>query len=215
MSLAKLIMIKFVYFDVGGVVVKDFSASNKWKELQHCLGVRSNNEDKFQKVWMKYRDRICVDYDVDQMIPELNLEVGLSIPSDYSLLQGFIDKFEKNQSIWTAIKAIKKPVKIGLLTNMYLHMFEGIQKKGILPTIQWDVIIDSSIVGMQKPDRAIFELAEKEAQFEGKDILFIDNQEQHVLAAKQCGWQAYLYSSANYEQSSKQLGDFFDHIGIT
>lgn len=207
-------MTKFVYFDVGGVVVKDFSSSNKWKELQYSLGVRSDNEAKFQTIWMKYRDRICVDYDVDKMIPELNSEVGLSIPSSYSLLQGFVDRFEKNQSIWSVIKAIKKHVKIGLLTNMYLRMFDGIQKKGILPVLQWDTIIDSSIVKMQKPDFTLFQLAEKEAGFFGKDILFIDNQEQHVQAAKEFGWQTYLYSSANYEQSSKQLGDFFNHIGI-
>ncbi|MCX6732143.1 MAG: hypothetical protein NTV98_01230 [Candidatus Roizmanbacteria bacterium] len=207
-------MIKFIYFDVGGVVVKDFSASNKWKELQHELGVSAENEEKFQQVWMKYRSKICVDYDIEKLIPVLNSEVGLSIPSNYSLLNGFISRFEKNESIWPIIEKVKKSTKMGLLTNMYVNMFEHIQKKGILPQVKWDKVVDSSVVRLQKPDKALFEFAEKEVQIDGKDILFIDNQEKHVLAAKQCGWQAYVYDSADYVKSSRQLEEFFEHVGV-
>jgi HAD superfamily hydrolase (TIGR01509 family) len=163
---------------------------------------------------MKYRNRICVDYDVDKMIPELNSEVGLSIPKNYSLLQGFVDRFEKNESIWPVVTHIHKYAKIGLLTNMYPHMFRNIEKKGILPSVQWDSVLDSSVLKLQKPDKELFAYAEKETYASGKEILFIDNQEGHVSAAKQFGWQTFLYDSTNYEQSSKLLRDFFDHIRI-
>ena len=207
-------MIKFVYFDVGGVVIKDFSASNKWKELQFELGVRPENEERFQQVWMKYRNRICIDYDIEKLIPVLNLEVGLSIPLHYSLLQGFVSRFEKNESIWPIIEKVKKGTKIGLLTNMYIHMFDSIQKKGILPQVKWDTVMDSSVVKLQKPDKTLFELAEKDAQVSGKEVLFIDNQKDHCEAARQFGWSIYHYDSANHNKSSKKLGEFFDHIGI-
>lgn len=207
-------MIKFVYFDVGGVVIKDFSASNKWKELQYELGVRAENEEKFQQIWMANKSKICIDYNIEKLIPVLNSEVGLSIPSNYSLLQGFVSRFAKNESIWPIIQKVKKNTKIGLLTNMYIHMLNNIRKKEILPPVQWDIVIDSSIVKMQKPDKALFKLAEEEAQVEGKDILFIDNQEKHALAARQCGWQAYVYNSADYIKSSGQLEEFFKHVGV-
>lgn len=35
-------MIKFVYFDIGGVVVKDFSGNNKWNEMKKFMGVKKN-----------------------------------------------------------------------------------------------------------------------------------------------------------------------------
>ncbi|MCX6731306.1 MAG: HAD-IA family hydrolase, partial [Candidatus Roizmanbacteria bacterium] len=112
------------------------------------------------------------------------------------------------------IEKVKKRTKIGLLTNMYVHMLDRIQEKGILPQVKWDTIMDSSIVRLQKPDKALFELAEKEARVSKEEILFIDNQEKHVLAARQCGWQAYVYDSADYIKSSKQLEDFFNHVGV-
>lgn len=203
-------MIKFVYFDVGGVVIKDFSATDKWKKLQYTIGVRPHNEKKFQEVWALHRNKICIDYNVDEMIPELNREVGLSISNDYSLLQGFVDSFEKNESIWPVIETIKKQAKIGLLTNMYVKMFKEIQNKGILPPVQWNVVIDSSIVKFQKPDNALFTLAQKKAGVAGNEILFIDNQEKHVNAAKECGWNTFLYDSSDYEKSSKKLQEYFD-----
>lgn len=207
-------MIKFIYFDVGGVVIKDFSASNKWKEWQGDLGVKPENEEKFHQLWMEYRSKICLDYDIEKLIPLMNAKVGLSIPSDYSLLQGFVSKFERNESIWPLIEKVKVNTRIGLLTNMYVHMLDSIIAKGLLPKVTWDTIVDSSIVKMQKPDSALFAFAEKAAQIDGKDILFIDNQEKHVHAAKQYGWQAYLYDSADYTRSSRELGDFFKHVGV-
>jgi epoxide hydrolase-like predicted phosphatase len=207
-------MIRFIYFDVGGVVIKDFSASNKWKEFQHDLGVNVENEEKFQQMWLKYRSRICVDYDIEKLVPLLNSEVGLSIPINHSLLQGFISRFEKNESIWPIIEKIKKGIKIGLLTNMYFGMLNGIKKKGILPNVQWDTVIDSSVVGLQKPDPKLFQLAERKTGLAGSDILFIDNQEKHVNAAKACGWNSYFYDSSDYEKSTKQLGEYLKHVGI-
>ena len=39
--------ISFVYFDVGGVVVKDFSDTNHWQNLKLYLGITANLEDQF------------------------------------------------------------------------------------------------------------------------------------------------------------------------
>jgi hypothetical protein len=32
-------MTKFVYFDVGGVLIKDFSKTNKWEELKKAKNI--------------------------------------------------------------------------------------------------------------------------------------------------------------------------------
>lgn len=208
-------MIKFVYFDVGGVLIKDFSASQKWKEYQQALGVRPSNQTLFDEVWMSHRNRICVDFDVDGMVDELNTKVGLTIPKEYSLLQGFVDRFEKNESIWDTVSAIRRQVRIGLLTNMYPRMLNLIKEKGILPRVPLNVIMDSSIVKLQKPDAAFFTKAKQEAGVKDEELLFIDNQEKHVNAAKQLGWQTFHYDSNDYEGSSRKLLEFFDHVGTS
>lgn len=201
-------MIKFIYFDVGGVVIQDFSGTYKWEELKAELGVNKDNSQKFDDVWAIYDNEICVTRKVNSLVPILNREVGLNIPLDYSLLGGFVNRFEKNESIWPVVGKAKKKYRIGLLTNMYLGMFEKIQVKGILPPVGFDVIVDSSQVKLQKPDEEIFRLAEKLAGVSGSEILFVENSKMHVEAANELGWQTFLYNSSDVTGSSQELLKF-------
>lgn len=99
--------------------------------------------------------------------------------------------------------------KIGLLTNMYPNMFDEIKKRNILPKANWDVIIDSCAVGLQKPNPRIFELGERLAGAKGKEILFVENTAVHVNAAKDFGWETFLYDSAHPKESSRRLSTLF------
>lgn len=40
-------MIRFVYFDVGGVVIRDFSGTNRWEEFMKTIGVKTSDYEKF------------------------------------------------------------------------------------------------------------------------------------------------------------------------
>lgn len=204
-------MIKFVYFDLGGVVNKDFSGSNKWDELKAELGVKPENNQAFEALWGQYERDICDKRDVETLIPIFKEKLGLNIPNSYSLLiDGFIKRFEKNESIWPVIKKIQKWCRIGLLTNMYPRMLDAIKERGILPPdINWDVVIDSSVVSCQKPDSAIYKLAEEKAGVCGKEILFVENSVGHIEAAKKFNWQTFLYDSKNPEKSSKEFLEWF------
>ncbi len=201
-------MLRFVYFDMGGVAIKDFSDSNKWRELQESIGVPPEKEKQFLEIWNRHHERECIDYDVDNTVVELNAEMGLQLPPETSLLAEFIKRFEANKSIHSIITSLKKKVRVGLLTNAYPRMLDAIKKKGILPPVVWDVEIDSSIVRLQKPDRAIFDLATKRAAVKTEEILFIDNKKQLIDATKEVGWNTFLYNSGNYERSSKELADY-------
>ncbi|MBI5613876.1 hypothetical protein HY947_03040, partial [Candidatus Gottesmanbacteria bacterium] len=70
-------------------------------------------------------------------------------------LDEFVNRFEKNQSIWPVLESIHKTYRMGLLTNVYPRMLDEIKNRDILPPIQWDVVVDSSIVGYQKPNPKI------------------------------------------------------------
>lgn len=39
--------IKFIYFDVGGVVILDYSKTNKWNEMLTDLGIPEELKPKF------------------------------------------------------------------------------------------------------------------------------------------------------------------------
>ncbi len=199
--------IKFIYFDVGGVLILDFSNTNKWQELKSDLGITPEKDLEFEVVWQKHKDRICLDLDVDKLMPEIKQKVKIELPKNYSLLNDFVNRFQANPSIWPVLKLVKSKFKVGLLTNMYPRMLEAIEQANLLPNLDWDVTIDSSQVIKQKPNPEIFELATKKSGFKNEEILFIDNSLENTLAAQKIGWQVFHYDNKNPEKASKELKD--------
>lgn len=197
--------VKFIYFDVGGVLILDFSNTTKWQELKSDLGITPETDPEFETVWQKHKDRICLNLDVDSLIPEIQAKTKIKLPKSYSLLNDFVNRFQANPSIWPVLKLARNQYKIGLLTNMYPRMLEVIKKANLLPEIKWDEIIDSSQVMKQKPNPEIFELATEKSGVKNNEILFIDNSLENILAAQKMGWQAMHYNEQKPEESSQQL----------
>ncbi len=196
---------KFIYFDVGGVLLLDFSGTNKWIEMRRALGVTAEKDAAFDKLWGKYHQRICLDYPVDNFISELERELGLVIPKNYSMLADFVHRFTLNTSIWPVVEKVSQKYRVGLLTNMYPGMLALIQQQNLISPISWDVVVDSSKVGYQKPDKEIFVLAKKLAGVKPAEILFIDNTAEHLEAAQKRGWQTLWYDTTKAEESNQQL----------
>jgi len=205
-------MVSFVYFDVGGVVMKDFSGTNKWKLMKRDIGITPEKEKEFDKFWDKYEKEVHVGRDVDTLIPLIAERFHVNSPAGYSLQADFINRFEPNKQIWPVIDRIRKDCRIGLLTNMYPRMLNAMIRKGIMPLISWDIIIDSSIEGYQKPDLNIFKLAEQKINIKKDNILFIDNTIENVNAAKDFGWQTFLYDSVDHKNSSRNLLDYYNSL---
>jgi len=202
-------MVKFVYFDVGGVVVKDFSETDNWTKLQKAIGLNQDQQKLFNKFWDKYPD-IATNRDVESLKPLIEKEFNVSFPNNYSLLvDGFIKRFKRNESILPVIEIIHKNSDMGLLTNMYIGMFDEIGKYNLLPKTKWDIVIDSSKVNLRKPEIEIYQLAEKKTGFKGKEILFIENQKENIEAAKKLGWQTFFYDSVDYPKSSDELMKYY------
>ena len=140
----------FTFFDVGGVVIKDFSASDKWQDLKQALGVTPTNTEQFDQIWQHYQSRICIDFDVDPLAPILNKELHLKLSPNFSILNEFINRFEANEYIQSVLTAATQKGGVGLLTNMYPRMLQKITESNLLPTFTFQPIIDSSEVGLQK-----------------------------------------------------------------
>lgn len=196
---------KFVYFDVGGVLLLDYSGTNKWIEMKRDLGVSKDLDSNFDAIWKRYRSQICIDCDVDTLVPIFEKEVKITFPKDYSMLSDFVNRFEENKGIWEVAKQAKNKYGVGLLTNQYPRMLNLVQERKLIPDVEWDAVVDSSVVGYQKPDQGIFELAEKMADYDPDSLFFIDNSSEHVEGAKKRGWKTLLYDPQNTDDSNKQI----------
>lgn len=197
--------IKFIYFDVGGTLLIDFNKTNKWQQMKQDLGVTDKNDKNFEAIWKEYRHKICINQDVDDLIPILNSKVGLKIPKNYSMLEDFINRFDLNPSVWPVAEYAKEKFKVGLLTNQYPRMLKIIRKRKLIPDINWDIVIDSSVVGLQKNDLNYFKFSQEKAKTEPKHILYIDDKPEFLKKAAKLGWKTFLYDPASPIQSSKEL----------
>lgn len=203
-------MVSFVYFDLGGVVEIDLSPPKKWTEMKRGIGINADQDVEFDKFWSTHEPSLCIgSKDLNSLVPLIKKQFHLNLPKDYSMLKDFVDRFEVNESIWPIIDEIHSKCRIGLLTNMYPGMYQEIQRKEILPRVDWDVVIDSNVVHLQKPDLEIYKLAEAKAGCGGGEVLFVDNIKKNIEAAKELAWQTFLYDPVNPFVSSEKLLDFF------
>ena len=56
---------------------------------------------------------------------------------------------------------------------MYPRMFSAIKKRGLIPDINWQVVVDSSLVKLKKPNPKIYKLAEEKCGFKGNEIFLL------------------------------------------
>ncbi len=203
-------MIKFVYFDLGGVVINDFSKNDKWEVMKKVMGVKPSFEKEFDELYDKYEhEDVCLTRPVDTLIPIFEEKFKMKFPEGFSMNQYFIDHFERNFYIEPVIKKVAEKCKLGILSNQYVGMFEGIMKKNILPDVSWDVVIDSTKVLLQKPDPKIFEYATKKSGVNKDEILFVDNSQKNIDAAIKFGWQTFFYDSSDHQKSCSELLEFY------
>src|SRR5688572_26494700 len=99
--------ITFIYFDIGGVLIKDFSGNNKWNEMLHDLGVKEQDKERFSEMFTEFEKEVCVGRDVEAFIPIMKKQFGLDIPDNYSFLMDFVNRFEANPSLHSVLEELK------------------------------------------------------------------------------------------------------------
>ena len=79
------------------------------------------------------------------------------------------------------------------------NKWEMVKKEWGITDAYWDVVIDSSVVG----------LAKQKAGVKGDEILFAENSPKNIDTAQSLGWQTFLYDPVHHEESSHKLLEFF------
>jgi FMN phosphatase YigB (HAD superfamily) len=163
----------------------------------------------FLEHWKNFEPQICIwNSKTNDFIESLRTNFKIEISPSYSLLDAFVNRFEKNRELEELLWNLSKYYRFGLLTNMYPDMFVWIEKKWILPKYNWATIIDSSVVWYKKPEEAIYALAEQKAWVHSSALMFIDNKEENLLIPKERWWKTLLYNPREPKQSNTLLRNY-------
>ena len=189
--------IKNIIFDLGGVIIDlDFNltfnefnkiseipfetiyAKTKRSELFNLFDTGKISESDFFKELRKelrYKGPEENLYDAWNImllgVPERRLDTLIELKQRYST-------FLLSNTNETHIKAFER--------DLYLR--NGVRNFNDY----FDEVYYSCRIGMRKPDKEIFEYVSKENKLKPEQTIFIDDSDQHVKAAGNCGINAYL-----------------------
>jgi epoxide hydrolase-like predicted phosphatase len=98
------------------------------------------------------------------------------------------------------VREVGKSCKVGLVTNNAVDTRSRWQAN--LPPDLFEVVIDSSEVGLRKPDRAIYELALDRLGVAASAAIFVDDQPIYVEGARSCGLHGVLFENLGQVRQS-------------
>ena len=194
-------MIKAIIFDFGGVLGSD---SNAWKKnSRKILEVTGLSLDQIEEIgnshWKQLNrgnkelsvllNDICLrsKKDVDAATLEKIYEDNISINFD-------VLKFAENLK--------EQGFKIAILTNESRDGMEMKIQKFSLDKI-FSRIYCSAFLGMEKPDKKIFEYVLQDLNMKGNELVFIDDREENIHSAAKLGIKSILFKNVN--QLKKKL----------
>lgn len=206
--------IKFIYFDLGNVLVQvdQVKAGEQLKIWLNKININSQNtnskislidlykivnESSNKSDWdlgqidkNQYMGNILDQLSPSQRNSKQLIKQGIKILCDNSFRPMTLEG-QLNAAI-QQIKHNNPQIKIGILSNTCDAHWSYISDKfPIVKDTQWDQIILSYQHGCAKPDNQIFQIAHQATKVNKDQVLFIDDLDQNVEAARQFGWHSH------------------------
>ncbi|KAM4709179.1 acyl-CoA dehydrogenase family member 10 [Discoglossus pictus] len=210
---------KAVIFDMGGVLLPSpYNLAHEW-EINNNVpvgtisqAIRSGGESG---PWMKYmRGELTAQGFVEAFGKQCSNITGSPVPVD-SFLTSLTSSHMVKQcpSMTEAIQCIRaEGIKTAVLSNnFFLHSGESFLP---LDRSQFDVIVESCLEGVCKPDPRIYQICAERLGVQARDSVFLDDLGQNLKAAAKIGFSTIKVEDSNeaIEQLEKQLGFPLKHF---
>lgn len=191
-------MIKFIYFDLGQVL---FSFSDGLHMLSNISG-RPIKEVRV--IFNKYDDDVCLGKIHPQDLWCIyQKELGFTKKLDF--LNFWISAFKPIKEMHALVERCSNKYDVGILSNIYLEVFERIIKMGIIPNISYVSIVKSCDIQLVKPMKEIYRYAEEKISYKASEILFIDDKDEFLNPASFRGWQTFKFDRNRAKKDVSKL----------
>ena len=193
-------MIKAIAVDFGGVYFT-FDSKKFEKELARAAGV---DVEAIRLVHAeKIRDLHVQKISEKKFWNHLGKKTGRKV--DHKIMRTVVDNHCKPvMSVIRLMKKLRKNYKIILLTNNTVAL-DRLNKKYKFYK-NFDYVISSHVIRMQKPYKNIYKLLINKAKCKPNEILFIDDLERNLKPAKYLGMKTILFE--NSTQLKKKMISF-------
>lgn len=190
--------IKFVYFDVNGCLIDYFQRA--FSAIANDFNI---SIDIIESTFWKYNNEVCLGHiSIDKFNNMFSELIG---QPNFNWVNYYLSAVIPMSEMQTIVLDAYKSYRIGLVTNSFPGLIETLIKNGQLPNVEYDVIIDSSVVGLIKPQTAIYQLATEKSRVHASEILLIDDTLINLAAASNYGWHTILSDISNIKESYKTI----------
>ena len=193
-----------VIFDLFGTLVYKFPLREHIRILSKMASIVSVPPDDFIRLWFDtFDERGLGIFSIETNVEHICRKIGVKPENNQIELAAHIN-------LKYAVRTIKphpdatqilsylrsEGYKIGLISNCSSSIPQIVNKLPFAPMI--DVSVYSSLMGIQKPDPRIYQLAIKQLAVEPKDCLYIgDGDSQELTGASKVGMQPILLRLPN------------------
>lgn len=210
-------MIKAVLWDFGGVITTSpFEAFNRFErdnDLPRDIIRRINATNPHTNAWAKLESsQISVD-EFDEAFAEEARSLGHEIRGQQvlALLSG-----DLRPRMVSALEIIRANFKTGCITNNVRNQGEGpgmasnVERASRIADVMdmFDVVIESSKVGIRKPNPEIYRIACREMEIEPAEAVFLDDLGINLKPARDLGMTTIKV--LDVDQALSELGTHLD-----
>ena len=183
-------MIKAVIFDWGGVLMRtvDASGRRKWEEK---LGLPLFAVDRAvhgSRSWKQAQSGMISDA---EYWADVAAQLGLDDAEMSEFRQDYFSGDELDRGMVGFIQALRPRFKTALLSNASAELPELLEELEV--TDVFDVIVVSGLVGVQKPDPAIYHIVLERLDVDPQEAVFVDDFVENIEAAQGLGMETLHY----------------------
>lgn len=188
----------FIYFDVNGCLVLYYQRA--FAEIAKDTNAPI---DAVETAYWHYNDEVCRG---ELTEAEFNARFAERLGvDDIDWLKYYLEAIEPVEEMHEVVRWAAENYKVGLLTNIMPGLINRLKQSNILPNINYDAVVDSSEIGITKPDAKIFEIATGLAGCPPQEILFIDDLRTNLTAAEKQGWNILSFDDARPAESAAYI----------
>jgi len=189
--------IKFVYFDIGGVLLY-------WKAGFEKIALMVDKKaEELVKFFERFDQLLCSGVisakEADKAFSE---KYGVK---DFDFVETVVESYIPIPVTHKLLIDLSKKYSIGILSNVYQISYDILFKKKQIPHINYSAIVQSWQEGMTKSNMKLFEIATKKAGVLPEEIFFIDDSSKYIEIAQDFGWKAFLFDNQHVEKSVDQI----------
>jgi epoxide hydrolase-like predicted phosphatase len=198
-------MLKAVIFDWGGVLMRTVDASGRRKWEQR-LGLPLYAVDRVvhgSRSWKQAQSGVISDA---EYWADVAAQLGLDEAALVEFRRDYFGGDRLDHEMVQFIRALRPRFKTALLSNASSQLRDLLDELDV--TDLFDTVVISGLVGVQKPDRAIYHIVLERLGLASGETIFVDDFIQNIETAQSLGMQT-LHFRAGMDwraELSRRLG---------